>query len=138
MEVLELSSRDEASVVSLWSEAGLTRPWNDAPADFHRAVNGATSAVLGLKEDGRLIGTVMVGSDGHRGWVYYLAVSASVRQQGKGRLLMAAAEEWLREQGAVKVQLMVRTENAPVLRFYEAAGYERSDVQVLSRWLRDL
>jgi ribosomal protein S18 acetylase RimI-like enzyme len=138
MEVLELSSQDEASAVSLWSDAGLTRPWNDAAADFHRAVNGATSAVLGLKEDGRLIGTVMVGSDGHRGWVYYLAVSDGVRQQGKGRLLMAAAEEWLRENGAVKVQLMVRTENTPVLRFYETAGYERSDVHVFSRWLRDL
>jgi ribosomal protein S18 acetylase RimI-like enzyme len=138
MEVLELSSQDEASVVSLWSEVGLTRPWNDAAADFQRAINGATSAVLGLKEDGRLIGTVMVGNDGHRGWVYYLAVNESLRLQGKGRLLMAAAEEWLHDNGAVKVQLMVRTENAPVLEFYEAAGYERSDVHVLSRWLRDL
>ncbi len=50
---------------------------------------------------------------------------------------MAAAEEWLRENGVVKVQLMVRDENEPVLSFYEAAGYERNDVQVLSRWLKD-
>jgi ribosomal protein S18 acetylase RimI-like enzyme len=138
MEVLELSERDEASVIALWEEVGLTRPWNDPSEDFLRAVDGATSAVLGLKEDGQLSGTVMVGNDGHRGWVYYLAVNERLRQQGRGRILMTAAEEWLRERGAVKVQLMVRTENAPMLGFYQATGYERSDVQVLSRWLRDL
>jgi len=137
MEVLELSVSDEASVVLLWAQAGLTRPWNDPSADFQRAVTGATSAVLALKEDDELIGTVMVGSDGHRGWVYYLAVSEVRRRQGNGRMLMAAAEEWLREIGAVKVQLMVRDENAPALNFYKAAGYERNDVQVLSRWLND-
>jgi len=138
MEALELSISDEASVVSLWDEAGLTRPWNDAPADFSRAVTGATSAVLGLKEDGTLIGTVMVGSDGHRGWVYYLAVREARRGQGNGRMLMAAAEEWLRERGAVKLQLMVRSENAQVIKFYEDTGYEHNDVLVLSRWIHDI
>jgi ribosomal protein S18 acetylase RimI-like enzyme len=137
MNVFELTARDEASVVALWTQAGLIRPWNDASADFHRAIVGETSAVLGLMEDGQLTGTVMVGNDGHRGWVYYLAVGEDCRRQGNGRMLMAAAEEWLREKGVVKVQLMVRNENAPVLEFYEVAGYERNDVQVLSRWLRD-
>jgi ribosomal protein S18 acetylase RimI-like enzyme len=137
MNVFELTARDEASVVALWTQAGLIRPWNDASADFHRAIVGETSAVLGLMEDGQLTGTVMVGNDGHRGWVYYLAVGEDCRRQCNGRMLMAAAEEWLREKGVVKVQLMVRNENAPVLEFYEVAGYERNDVQVLSRWLRD-
>jgi ribosomal protein S18 acetylase RimI-like enzyme len=135
MEVLELSLSDEAAVVSLWGKAGLTRPWNDAAADFQRAIAGATSAVLGCKVDGSLIGSVMVGSDGHRGWVYYLAVAGARRRQGIGTMLLAAAEEWLRSIGAVKVQLMVRNENATVLSFYQVAGYERNDVQVLSRWL---
>ena len=84
-----------------------------------------------------MIGTVIVGSDGHRGWVYYLAVRDAHRHQGIGRMLMTAAEQWLREAGAVKVQLMVRHENAPVIGFYESVGYERSDVEVLSRWLRE-
>ena len=137
MEVLELLVSDEALVVSLWEQAGLTRSWNDPSGDFQRAVAGATSAVLGLKDDDELIGTVMVGSDGHRGWVYYLAVSEVCRQQGNGKMLMAAAEAWLRQEGVVKVQLMVREENAQVLGFYETAGYERNDVQVLSRWLRN-
>ncbi len=137
MEVLELSVRDEVDVVSLWTEAGLTRPWNDPSQDFRRSITGSTSAILGLKGDGELIGTVMVGSDGHRGWVYYLAVRQDRRRRGLGWMLMVAAEEWLRANGVVKVQLMVRDENAPVLSFYEGVGYEHNDVLVLSRWLQD-
>ena len=135
MEVRELNGADAAHVVALWTEAGLTRPWNDAVADFHRAVEGSTSAVLGLQRDNELSGTVMVGHDGHRGWVYYLAVAKSHQRSGVGSELMRAAEEWLREMGAVKVQLMVRRENESVLDFYDNVGYVTSDVTVLSRWL---
>jgi ribosomal protein S18 acetylase RimI-like enzyme len=135
MEVFELLGDDESSVVALWIEAGLTRPWNDPVADFQRALAGPTSAVLGYKQDNELIGTVMVGNDGHRGWVYYLAVGKLHQRKGIGSELMGAAEEWLRENGAVKVQLMVRSENESVLNFYDNVGYETSEVKVLSRWL---
>ena len=84
MEMIELSEYDEASVVTLWRKAGLVRPWNDAVVDFHRAVDGAPSAVLGLKDGDALLGTVMVGYDGHRGWIYYLAVSPTRRRGGPG------------------------------------------------------
>lgn len=135
MEVRELIGDDASSVVALWTEAGLTRPWNDAASDFRRAVNGATSVVLGLKQDNELIGTVMVGHDGHRGWVYYLAVGKAHQRSGVGSELMRAAEDWLRKMGAIKVQLMVRSENESVLDFYDNVGYEISNVKVLSRWL---
>lgn len=135
MEVRELIGDDASAVVALWTQAGLIRPWNDAAADFQRAVSGVTSAVLGLKQGSDLIGTVMVGHDGHRGWVYYLAVANSQQRSGVGSELMRAAEDWLRKIGAVKVQLMVRSENASVLDFYDSVGYETSDVTVLSRWL---
>lgn len=137
MEVRELTGVDAPSVVALWADAGLTRPWNDAAKDFQRALDGATSAVLGLKQDDELIGTVMVGHDGHRGWVYYLAVGEVHQREGIGSELMSAAEEWLRKNGAVKVQLMVRSENDSVLNFYGSVGYESNDVKVLSRWLED-
>jgi hypothetical protein len=58
--------------VRLWSDAGLTRPSNDPLADFDRALASTPAAVLGLFDHGTLAGTVMVGDDGHRGWVYYL------------------------------------------------------------------
>jgi len=79
----------------------------------------------------------MVGHDGHRGWVYYLAVGEVHQREGIGSELMSAAEEWLRKNGAVKVQLMVRSENDSVLNFYGSVGYESNDVKVLSRWLED-
>jgi ribosomal protein S18 acetylase RimI-like enzyme len=135
--IRELTELDALSVTALWTEAGLTRPWNDAAMDFQRALDGATSAVLGLERDDVLLGTVMVGHDGHRGWVYYLAVRTTHQRQGVGSELMSAAEEWLRQTGAVKVQLMVRNENESALRFYRRVGYVTSDVNVLSRWLVD-
>ncbi|MBU6515264.1 MAG: GNAT family acetyltransferase [Acidobacteriota bacterium] len=135
MDIRELTREDASSVVALWTEAGLTRPWNDATADFHRALDGATSAVLGLTRDDQLMGAVMVGHDGHRGWVYYLAVAKAHQRSGVGSELMGAAEDWLRRMGAVKLQLMVRSENESVLDFYERIGYETSDVRVVSRWL---
>ncbi|MHB1209520.1 MAG: GNAT family acetyltransferase [Acidimicrobiales bacterium] len=135
METVELELADEETVVALWVNNNLTRSWNDPVLDYSRAVSGPTSAVLGLKEDGEILGTVMVGHDGHRGWMYYLAVHRDHQRRGYGALLVSSAEAWLRRQGAVKVQLMVRSENAGVLSFYEGCGYEHNDVQVLSRWL---
>jgi len=126
---------DAGAVVALWDACGLTRPWNDAHADFALAVAGPASAVLVAREGGALAGSVMVGFDGHRGWVYYLAVAPGRRRGGLGRALMAAAEAWLRVRGAPKIQLMVREDNAAALGFYEALGLERQKVVTLGRFL---
>ena len=85
-------------------------PWNPADADFDRALDGSTSTVLGAFEGDALVATAMVGHDGHRGWVYYVAVDPGARGRDLGRQIMGAAEEWLRQRGAVKAQLMVRDE----------------------------
>jgi ribosomal protein S18 acetylase RimI-like enzyme len=113
----------------------LTLPWNPPELDRQRALDGVTSTVLGVFDNDRLIGTVMVGDDGHRGWVYYLAVDESQHGTGLGRQLMSVAENWLREHGAVKIQLMVRSTNEAVLGFSEHLGYEDADVQVRSKRL---
>ncbi len=135
MDIVELGPSDASAAVSLWQEAGLTRPWNDASADFARAVSGPSSAVLGLREAGRLVGTAMVGHDGHRGWVYYLAVASSAQGTGLGRHLMEACEAWLVARGIPKIQFMVRGDNTPVLDFYDHLGYAHQDVVVLGRRL---
>jgi ribosomal protein S18 acetylase RimI-like enzyme len=135
MDILELGPSDADAAVALWRECGLTRPWNDASADFARAVGGPSSAVLGLREAGDLVGTAMVGHDGHRGWVYYLAVASSARGTGLGRRLMEACEHWLVDRGVPKIQFMVRTDNAVVLDFYDHLGYAHQDVVVLGRRL---
>lgn len=128
---LDLASCDAA--VALWTECGLTRPWNDAHADFTRAVEGPASTVLGVLDGDRLVGTVMVGVDGHRGWVYYLAAATDRRRTGLGRRLMAAAEDWVEARGMPKIQLMVRRSNAAVVGFYTALGYEEQDTLLLGR-----
>jgi ribosomal protein S18 acetylase RimI-like enzyme len=131
----KLTATDARLATLLWEECDLTRPWNDARADFMKAIAGPGSAVLGLRQDGHLVGTVMVGFDGHRGWAYYLAVKPAYQGRGVGRQLMAGAETWLRGQGAPKIQFMVRSENAKVIDFYTHLGYVPQYVQVLGRRL---
>jgi ribosomal protein S18 acetylase RimI-like enzyme len=124
---------DREATVALWEAAGLTRPWNDPRSDFDMALATPASTILVARGDGRLSGSVMVGFDGHRGWVYYLATAPDDRHQGIGRTLMAAAEAWLQERGCLKIQLMVRGDNAQARGFYAALGYELQDVVTIGK-----
>ncbi|GAA0336314.1 GNAT family acetyltransferase [Sphingomonas oligophenolica] len=133
----EADLADAPAVIALWEAAGLTRPWNDPALDFDRALGAADAAVLILETGGSVAGSVMVGYDGHRGWVYYLAVAPAHQRAGHGRALMDAAEAWLRRRGAPKIQLMVREDNAEALGFYEALGLERQKVVTLGRFFKD-
>jgi ribosomal protein S18 acetylase RimI-like enzyme len=135
LEIRPIEAAEVAKAGALWAEAGLTRPWNDPVADARLALKTPTSTILAAHEDDHLIATVMVGFDGHRAWVYYLAVAEHRRGQGLGRTMMQAAEDWVRERGAPKLQLMVRDTNAAAAGFYEALGYSREPVAVFSRWL---
>ena len=133
MDVVDLPPHLSAAAVALWHDTGLTRPWNDPDADLRRALDGPSSTVLAAVDGDRLLGTAMVGHDGHRGWVYYLAASPPGR--GTGRALMAACEAWLCARDVPKVQLMVRRDNAVATGFYAALGYDEVDVVVLGRRL---
>jgi ribosomal protein S18 acetylase RimI-like enzyme len=137
VDIRELRATDREAAIELWEQAGLTRPWNDPARDFDRALGGPTSTVLGAVHGGAAVATVMVGHDGHRGWVYYLAVAHERRHGGLGRRMMREAERWLRERGAVKLQLMVRDDNPAALGFYQRLGYEDAETTVLARWLVD-
>jgi ribosomal protein S18 acetylase RimI-like enzyme len=131
----ELAESDADTAAALWREVDLVRPWNDPDGDFRSAIAGTTSAVLGAEIDGVLVGTVMVGFDGHRGWLYYVAVAPSAQRGGVGTALTHRAEEWLEERGAHKVQLMVRKGNDAPRLFYSELGYEPSDVTVFQKWI---
>jgi ribosomal protein S18 acetylase RimI-like enzyme len=137
MEIRELTAAGRVPAIALWERAGLTVPWNSPSDDFDRALAGPTSTVLGAFDGDALVATAMAGHDGHRGWIYYVAVETERRSSGAGRRIMAAAEDWLRERGAVKVNLMVRTSNADAVGFYERLGYEDAEVRTLGRWLGD-
>jgi ribosomal protein S18 acetylase RimI-like enzyme len=126
---------DAPAVIALWEACNLTRPWNDQLADFTVALETPTSDILLVRDGDVITGSVMVGFDGHRGWVYYLAVHPDCQRQGIGRALMVAAEEWLRDQGAPKIQLMVRGDNDVAQGFYAALGYEIQSVATYGKRL---
>jgi ribosomal protein S18 acetylase RimI-like enzyme len=79
----------------------------------------------------------MVGYEGHRGWINYLAVSPDHQRKGYGRLLMDEAERLLRKEGCPKINLQVRTTNAAVLAFYKALGYGQDEVVSLGKRLEN-
>ena len=135
MDIRPIRDGEDEAVIALWTAYGLTRPWNDPVADLNLAKGGATSAVLVAADDAGIGGTIMVGFDGHRGWVYYLAVDPGRRRTGLGRSLMAAAQDWLMVRGSPKLQLMVRSDNEAAMGFYQRLGLERQEVIVLGRRL---
>lgn len=116
---------DRAAVIDLWTRCDLTRPWNDPSHDIDRrlAVGGVGGLLVAVRH-GRIVGTVMVGDDGHRGWMNYLAVDPGARRAGVGRILVAIAEGVLRDAGCPKVNVQVREEHLAAADFYESIGYE--------------
>jgi ribosomal protein S18 acetylase RimI-like enzyme len=131
------TSQDEAAVIELWRSCDLVASYNDPATDFRFAKAGACSDVLVAEdESGRINGSVMVGHDGHRGWLYYVASANHARGDGIGRTMVEAAEQWLRERGVVKAQLLVRETNTKVVSFYEHLGYEVAPRVIMSKWLQ--
>ncbi len=127
---------DEPVVVALWQACGLVASYNDPAADFRFARAGAASDVLVGATDARgIVGSVMVGHDGHRGWLYYVAADPQARAHGIGRRMVQAAEAWLAQRGVVKAQLLVRETNTGVVSFYEHLGFAVTPRVVMAKWL---
>lgn len=133
--ILPIEDADVPDVIALWQRCGSTRPWNDPAKDIALARRGDNSAVLVGRHDGVIVASVMVGHDGHRGWVYYVTVDPDRRHQGLGREIMYAAEDWLRARGIAKLQLMVRKDNAKVHTFYKSVGYYDQQTVTFAKWL---
>lgn len=131
----EAEDADVPAIVALWERCALTRPWNDPHADIVRARQGPNSSVLVGRNGPSVVATIMVGHDGHRGWVYYVAVDPDHRMKGHGRTVVAAAEDWLRERGIEKLQLMVRPDNPHAQAFYETLDFEAQERVVYAKWL---
>jgi GNAT superfamily N-acetyltransferase len=131
-----LEDGDVAEVIGLWTACGLVRSWNDPGRDIAFARGKSNSEILVGSAEGRLVSSVMVGHDGHRGWLYYVSVAPAIQGRGIGKATVRAAEAWLRERGIWAINLNIRTENARVRAFYAALGYEPRDVIVMGR--RDL
>lgn len=115
---------DQKNAIQIWKDAGLTRPHNDPDQDYEFALNGKESDIILAEQDGKIIATCMVGHDGHRGAIYYLAVSPNHQGGGLGKQLMQQAEDYLLAKGIWKINLFVRNGNEKVFNFYDKLGYE--------------
>ena len=124
---------DVDEIIALWEKCGLTRPHNDPVKDIAFARAGPASDVLVGRQGDRIVASVMVGHDGHRGAVYYVSTDPDVQGRGLGRQVMAAAEDWLRARGVWKLNLVIRDDNAKVRSFYEAIGYETEPRILMAR-----
>lgn len=114
---------DTEAVVALWRECGLTRPWNDPYRDIARKLQVQRELFVLGEIDGAIVASAMAGYDGHRAWVYYLAVAPAHQGRGCGRALMQHLERELLALGCPKINLLVRSTNTAVLEFYRRLGY---------------
>ncbi|AXC09937.1 GCN5-related N-acetyltransferase [Acidisarcina polymorpha] len=139
MPIRTAKATDEAAVVRLWSSCELVVSYNDPGLDFMNAVSSSCSDVLVYEsEDDEISGAVMVGYDGHRGWLYYVAIAPHIRGNGIGRKMVEAAEHWLRARDVSKAQLLVRDTNPNAVSFYEHLGFESAPRVVMGKWLNKL
>ncbi|MEH3087134.1 MAG: GNAT family acetyltransferase [Xylophilus ampelinus] len=150
MRIRPFRDADTEAVVGLWRACGLLRPWNDPYRDIDRkrAVQPELFLV-GIGEDadprgvtgpggpveGPVVASAMAGYDGHRGWLYYLAVAPGRQRLGHGRALVAHVERLLTARGCPKLSLQVRSGNASVIDFYRRLGYLQDEAVGLGKRL---
>ena len=104
------------------------------PAGLRQTTPNPSTILIG-RDDNAIVATAMVGHDGHRGWVYYVATDPQLRAKGYGRAIMNAAEDWLRAAGVPKLQLLVRPENSGVAAFYQSIGFGEQQILFFTKWL---
>ncbi|NQT34449.1 GNAT family acetyltransferase [bacterium] len=138
LEIRIYSETDESAVVELWRLVFPNNPvWNHPESDVRRKLTVQRELFLVATVESVLIGTAMAGYDGHRGWVYYLAVHPDFRRRGIGEALMRRIEDDLTEMGCHKLNLQVRAGNSEVVEFYKKLGYRVEDHTSMGKLLSD-
>ena len=124
IEIRPYKRTDEQEVIELWRTVFPNAPAHNDPGDDIRSKLKIQPELFYVATtDGHLVGTAMSGFDGHRGWVYYVAVHPDYRRRGIGSALMKKVETSLVDIGCPKLNLQIRVDNAEVQSFYESLGY---------------
>lgn len=135
MHIRPFEDGDLEVVCRLWRDCDLLVPHNDPDRDIAFARQTPTAEIFVGEDDSGVVATVLAGHDGHRGWLYYLAVAPHAQRAGRGRAMVNHAEAWLGELGVWKVNLMIRAGNHRVRDFYATIGYEEEPRIVMARRL---
>ena len=124
VEIRTYEENDEAAVAAVWREVFPDAPAHNVPEeDIRRKLAVQRELFFVAVEGDDVVGTALAGYDGHRGWVYYVAVTPSRRRRGIGAALMKRVEERLAAAGCPKLNLQVRAPNRDAVVFYEKLGY---------------
>ena len=135
MKISEFTDDQSDQVIALWEKCGLTRGWNNPEKDIARKNGDQIGKFLIGQIDGVLMASIMIGYDGHRGSINFLAVDPDYARTGYGKILMAEAERFLLSVGCPKINLCVRTDNAKFIEFYQQLGYAIEPVHLLGKRL---
>jgi len=136
MHIRPYQIEDEASVIALWRQCDLIRPWNDPHQDIQQKLAVRPDLFLVGMVENRLVACVMAGYEGHRGWLNYLAVAPDYQRLGLARAIVTEAERLLHAAGCPKINLQVRTTNSGVIEFFRCLGYVVDDVVSLGKRLK--
>jgi len=126
---------DENAVLALWTSCGLVSPNSNSQADIRRKLAVQPELFLIGTLDSAVIASGMAGYDGHRGYLYYLAVSPEHQRKGYGRAIVAHLQSILHERGCPKLNLFVSTDNISAFAFYERLGFSNNDMVSMGRHL---
>ena len=133
---MNYKSEYQEAVVDLWKRCSLVVPQNDPAEDIRRKLDFQPELFFVALLNDRVIGSIMVGYEGHRGWLNYLAVLPDFQRSGYGRRLVEKAIDELRRLGCLKVNLQVRRSNISAVGFYKHLGFEEDDVVSLGKRLK--
>lgn len=138
VDIRPVGDAETAAVEALWRACDLVVSYNPPAHDiaFCRA-SPNSELFIAADADGAVVASIMVGHDGHRGWLYYVAVDPAMRGENLGREMVAHAEDWLRSLGVRKINLMIRETNTAVQAFYERIGYSVEPRTAMARWIVD-
>ena len=138
VDIRPVGDAETAAVEALWRACDLVVSYNPPAHDiaFCRA-SPNSELFIAADADGAVVASIMVGHDGHRGWLYYMAVDPAMRRLDLGRRMVAHGEDWLRSLGVRKINLMIRETNTEVRAFYERIGYSVEPRTAMARWIVD-
>lgn len=135
MKIRTYQTKDEQCVIDLWVKCGLVVPWNDPKKDIQRKVDDSPDLFFIGEIEGEVVASCMAAYDGHRGWIYFLAVKPEYQKQGLAKSILLHSEKALLKIGCPKIELMVRHTNDKVVSFYKNAGYQDDPVIIMSKRL---
>lgn len=127
MQITKYTEQDREALIQLWEKVFPDDPPHNAPAKVIDEKLAVDDLIFVAKENGLIVGAAIAGYDGHRGWLYAVAVDQNQRKKGVGQLLVDTAVEALEEKGCLKVNLQIRSSNTAVIEFYESLGFKVED-----------